>query len=121
MDLETAQLLKTEARQRFAHERPQAYAFERRQVHDIFISEATTGPGSHPIQTFVSEPEFGIGVALVGDGRCRLAIRYPWTDTARAPHLDDLEKLADGERHSRGRGLGAQGQSPASCSEEASL
>jgi hypothetical protein len=99
MDLETAHLLKTEVRERFARERPQAYAFERRQVHDVFISEATTGPGSPPIQTIVSEPEFGVGVALVGDGRCQLAIRYPWTDTARAPHLDDLEKMADGELH----------------------
>ena len=42
-------------------------------------------------------PSVGLGVSLSGDGECKLAVRYPWLDRSRAPYLDELRELAEGQ------------------------
>jgi hypothetical protein len=44
-----------------------------------------------------SRASLGLGVAVTADGDCKLAVRYPWRDESRAPHLDELTEMAHGE------------------------
>ena len=44
-----------------------------------------------------SEPSIGFGVAVSNIGECKLAVRYPWLNRDRAPHLEELTKLARDE------------------------
>jgi hypothetical protein len=96
MDFTTAQRLKSDAWQRFGRERTYAYAVERRDVAAAVALDSQTSHGLRDAPA-LRETGFGIGIALAGEGRCQLAIRYPWTDQSRAPHLEELRHMASGE------------------------
>jgi hypothetical protein len=101
MNLESAREIKEEALARFvAVPGADAFALEGRsrwvgvRAGALFRSVArrsALGDDQGPSETI------GLGVALADKGECKLAVRYPWLDRSRAPHLDELTALAQGE------------------------
>jgi hypothetical protein len=54
-------------------------------------------PGSLGLQALLPGPSLGLGVAFSETDGWKLAVRYPWLDQRRAPHLDELMDMAGGE------------------------
>lgn len=54
-------------------------------------------PDSFGFPTIRTDPSFGLGVAVSPAGDCKLAVRYPWLDRSRAPHLAELKSMAHNE------------------------
>lgn len=107
MNFESARDLKEEAMGRFVSvPGPRSAGLSGRlKASQTLFTEAVAwagdllpGPlGLHGMHGPHARASLGLGVAVSGDGECKLAVRYPWLDNSRAPFLDELTTLAHDE------------------------
>lgn len=100
MRFESARELKEEALSRFTGApvvRASAAGIEG--LHETVIGPLGSARGDYLMLSLglQGSASIGLGIALANGEDCKLAIRYPWLDRRRAPHLDELTSLARGE------------------------